>query len=1015
MKRGAIVLGLLLAVVLPYAGCSQQAQTVPVRSLERSGRASFVCLYSNNVQSPGVQLDTCFSPASPFAIGDYFSGPHVLALVTQTTRGEVAVIDVTAQSVLDADPSTPGYNFLPLGALPTDIVSTPGGNASFVASGDPLRPGIFAIPSASLPGHANARGRKATLASWPACSLPFVPTELTIVADSTGSHPGRCDANVPATAPTPGFDLSNETALFGRLKIVATLPENSSIVVIDAQELLARAPGTFDPCPIEGDHPIKLQAVLPGAPDLDAGSDGGAPEAASSEASADAATADDAAVDGSTEDAGGASDGAVADAVAEPDVDPKTCSGRITASPPPSVTPHPAEMALADDGRLFISDDQASVIHVLDATDPCAITERDPLLPYSAVDPTRAVVTSAVAVSPLTTDMKRFVYAVDARGGGNVMVFDVSPGTTTRRPLLRPDVLVNPFEPLDRLSFSSAVQGLVFATRELPRAPTGSAVLPRAIKCDPSVTDPNNPAFAYRPTDFTTDGAHPRKLRGTFGFAALSDGRIAVVDVEDYDQACRRPATSDDSVLGCPMPGTGTVKVPLASASGEASCNIVERHRIRSNVFFANAANAGRHAPAMQTQPALYDKTGTLLSTDPLRMESRQRPRMLGPALVHTKPDGSVQPMSADTRAVLASITAGSGIPEDPSDPDLNSDPAKSQRNWAAFDLREPRAHFDQTWFATYEGVLPPFVGRRGRFQCAIDKPASECEGGTNPSGYVLFDSSVGFCDQGAQGVALAEAQGMSPPSGDIVQVMETLPDPADPYWTTVEGVCSHSKCESVYGTPDDPRDGRDFPIDTAYEDRLVLRPNPDRGRAAPLSCCFPYPIAYTVRAGKQWLVIGSTTGYLHREIPDPTASNLSTARCILSCDLNLQLRNSRAVEIPRTIPDPADMTKMIPNPAPKYDDDSRVFRNPEIRFVLWKPVDCPTSGCVQQRDTYFAFIETGGFIGLEAPLSSLPVMVQSVRFVRGIDQLALPDSVSQGLMLFDLGLLSSSGVRVFN
>src|SRR5262249_54347381 len=164
------------------------------------------------------------------------------------------------------------------------------------------------------------------------------------------------------------------------------------------------------------------------------------------------------------------------------------------------------------------------------------------------------------------------------------------------------------------------------------------------------------------------------------------------------------------------------------------------------------------------TPPVLYDNTGTLLSTDPSRPEAVGRPRLLGPSLA-TK--------TLDTRDMLATVTSGAGTPDDASDLDLNSDPTKSLRNWVTFDLHEPRAHFNQTWFVTFEGVLPPFVGRRGRFQCLTDKTATECESGTNPSSFVLFDSSVGFCDQGVQGVALATAQGMSPAAGDIVQVIE--------------------------------------------------------------------------------------------------------------------------------------------------------------------------------------------------------------------------------------------------
>jgi hypothetical protein len=995
MNLRGIVLAVLVVSVLPWAGCTQQSTTVPVRSLERSGRVSFVCLNNPTSAEPGVQLDTCFPPATPFASNDYVSGPHVLGLVTQTSRGEVAVIDVTAQTVLDADITVPGFNFLPVGALPTDIASTPGGNATFVASGDPVRPGIFAIPSARLPGQAQAQ--KPMLASWPACSLDAVPTALTIVPDHTGNHPGLCNASVTPTAPTPGFDLSNETQVYGRLKILATLAESGTVVVIDAQELLARKPGTFDPCPIDG-APIKLQAVEPGASDNDAGPSGQAADAATPEASVDGAATADAGAPVSDATAPVADAGTDVDAGA---VDQPSCSVRVAASPTPSLISHPVDTALADDGRLFISDDQASVIHVLDTTDPCNITEKAPLLPFSAADPSRAVVSTSIAVSPILTDMKRYVYAVDSLGGGTVMVFDVSPDSTTRRPLLRPDIKTNPFEPPDRIAFSSAVQGLIFVTRELPRFTTPGGQLPRAIKCDPAVSDPNNPAYIYRPDNFQTDGAGPHTLRGTFAFAILASGRISVVDVDDYDAACRRPAVSDDMSLGCSGQLMGNVSstTPLFSASGENSCNIVERHRIRSNVFFANATNAGQNAPAMQIPPALFDKTGTLLSTDTSRPEAAGRPRLLGPSLANK---------SVDTRSLLATITSGSGIPDDAIDLDLNSDPSKSLRNWVTFDLREPRSHFTQSWLVTFEGILPPFVGRRGRFQCLTDKPATECENGPNASSFVLYDSSIGFCDSGAQGVAIAQAQGMSPPSGDVVQVLEPLPDPADPYWATVANVCNPNACQLTYGTPDDPLPARDFIVDTSYEDRLVLQPDALGQRAAaPLACCFPYPLAYTVRAGKQWLVTGGTTNYLHHIIPDPTAADPSTARCIVSCDTNLALRNSRAFELTPG------------SPIPTYDPPGPgVFQNPELRFVLWapaKPETCtPPNVCVL-RDSYFTFVETGGFVPLEVGLSTLPVIVQSVQFVRSLDELALPDSVSQGLMLFDVGALSSNGVRVFN
>ncbi len=100
-------------------------------------------------------------------------------------------------------------------------------------------------------------------------------------------------------------------------------------------------------------------------------------------------------------------------------------------------------------------------------------------------------------------------------------------------------------------------------------------------------------------------------------------------------------------------------------------------------------------------------------------------------------------------------------------------------------------------------------------------------------------------------------------------------------------------------------------------------------------------------------------------------------------------------------------------DPSFSPDQDPRIFQNAQIRFVIWNPKDCPTGDCLA-RDTYFGFVETGGFIPMEIGLSAIPVLTQSIQFVRGIDELAISDAVTQGLMLFDLNILSSNGVRSF-
>jgi hypothetical protein len=1020
------ILSAVAAVVgagLAWAGCSQNTIPVVVRSLERSGRATFLCLkYPQTAMAPsqGLELEACATPGVVLGPTDY-TIPHFISLVTQTARGEVAIVDVSADTVIDVDKSVPGFNFLPVGAAPTDILSTPAGTASFVSIGDPVRPAIFAIPTSKLPLWGDSR--PPSFGDWPTCALPpgGVPTEMVLVADLTASpsDPGgrraHCDGSPqapPESGNTSGVDLTAETQLFGRLKLVVTLPELGEVDVIDAQDLLFRTPGSFEPCVIEHRVFLTGDAEVPTVPPTDdAGADIGADDVAVSDAPDDGGVASgddggasvDVSIDASSDQVGGAdAPGGSGDAAP----DSMMCR-RVQPVPPRSNKPHPHAMALADDGRLFISDDSASLIHVVDVRDPCTATEKPPLWAYSAADPSRPVIAGAIAVSPLTKDGKRFVYASDVKNNGSLMIFDVSTTSTERTPLMREDLLYNPLEPPDRVLFASPIESMTFATHEVPLGkPDNTGTVPRGVLCDPAVAeDPNAP-----PDDFISAGAQPRRLRGTFAFLAMTGGEMQIVDVEDFDAPCRRPYDSDDSVLGCkedtfiPKGGAG-----LPSASQEVSCNIVERHRPRSATFFTNAAQAGRHAPAMQTYPALYDKDGTAVVSDPSLPEALKLPKLLGPKLLESE-------VNADAWAYLATVLSTGANPTN----ELSSDPLAAQTNWVAFDLRSPRVHAAQIWNVTYEGVLPWFLGRRGRLQCRDEnRRAIECETGDNPSTLELFDSSVGFCDGGTQGED-------GKPGGDILEIIDDMPDPADPYWTTVVDQCSRQDCEEVFGTVDAPRVldagnpvGRDIVIQKSYQGKLSLKPSmatkweyvgeglPARQRHVPVSCCFPYPVAYTIRARQQWIVTAGVGGFAHRLIPDPAAAQLGPDQqaCIESCDENLKLRNGRLKAL---IPCGAGETPPECDLAPTYEHPA--FQNAQLRFAVWdiEGTNCKTPPCSGRvRDRYFSFQEVGGFVPMRLPLSSQSlVLPQSIRYVRGLDMLAIPDAVSMGLMLFDLNRL---------
>src|SRR5262249_36535925 len=126
-----------------------------------------------------------------------------------------------------------------------------------------------------------------------------------------------------------------------------------------------------------------------------------------------------------------------------------------------SAKPH-ATASVRDDQTLYVADDALPLIHVIDLTTPFAPHELPPLVATSLVEPERKVTLGAIAVSPSTHDKKRYLYAVD-RDAGSLIVFDVTSAPTAPRfPLRRPHAELNPFQPMDRLTFEVPVASVAF-------------------------------------------------------------------------------------------------------------------------------------------------------------------------------------------------------------------------------------------------------------------------------------------------------------------------------------------------------------------------------------------------------------------------------------------------------------------------------------------------------------------------------------------------------------------------
>jgi hypothetical protein len=151
-------LTLIVAGSLAWAAmtaCNQQTILTPIRSFDRPSDVALTCVQFRPEQEDADTLgDMATSPHGNFdvrpigdcepvraaSLHDDFattfvppigpSGPFtpfLVALVTQSARGELALVDTTRSLLIDADPYKPGYGFIPVGQLPEHIRSTTDG------------------------------------------------------------------------------------------------------------------------------------------------------------------------------------------------------------------------------------------------------------------------------------------------------------------------------------------------------------------------------------------------------------------------------------------------------------------------------------------------------------------------------------------------------------------------------------------------------------------------------------------------------------------------------------------------------------------------------------------------------------------------------------------------------------------------------------------------------------------------------------------------------------------------
>jgi hypothetical protein len=838
---GVLLVG---AVTVASASCSQTPTNVPVRTFEQAQRVDFVCIAVNDDDGnplPSSKLqplpqDNC----SLVPVGDNTATfpNHLYAVVTQTTPGTLAAVDLTntgSPGVVDEDNTTPGINFIPVGAQPTDVVVPPDGSMTFVTSAAPGKPAIYGIDNRHLLGTStgNPPFPPLTLTDLPACALPQPPLAITtetlpgnkfalvVMLGNAGNAGARIavydpgpllrGAGVPSASASPSTgDAGTTDAGVGDAGAVSVPGELPACTLIGNTLLAGTSslPSSFQPGPDWAD----------GVPYVDGGVD----------------------LEGQAPPPAPVPEGGTGTCSTPPAADAGNALSVMS-----STVATPAAMVLrTDNSKLYVADGALPVIHVIDVSDPTNPQEQAPLLATSVRNPSKTITVGPLAISPATRDYQRFLYAVDETEG-TVMVYDVTdPVSSPHVPLQRPHAELNPFVEPDRLAFAAPVAAVTFVEHDwLLPSMVATGGYPEhyysGILCNP------NPYAHPSLTDFLAKGAYyradqassiqnsgvvedfPSRLRGVFGFVTLSNGGIIPIDVDDWDAPCRRPdPMSNAQMLNDPTTGgknpptytdtggllwgqTGVLDVPQVSGGStdlgeydvplayqnsisesaavteEAFFPVSAPHRIRSGFLLEQDPNGSNNMPHVLVIPQLFDQNGSPVqvggtaTSAPLIQPTQLPPGFFDPSLLTNpaEPDPNSRTPNSSTSGTGSSAVPGIRVSYD-----------------------DPTAHINQSWTVTFEGPLFSPVGpinldtTDGYHTLTIDNGVFDSEAGPAPANGL---GTPGFCAMGIEdwtiGTARASAAGLAASAAwtaDYVEIADNLLAQDDSYWGERDNDC---------------------------------------------------------------------------------------------------------------------------------------------------------------------------------------------------------------------------------